>query len=48
MSKQVKIPDPLYEEAAEVADERDITIGAVIDQWHREATAWHERRSDCL
>jgi len=48
VSKQVKIPDPLYDRAKEQAEEQDISMGAVIDKWHEKAVAWETRGSDVL
>lgn len=33
MSKTVKIPDPVYDDAKEAAEAGDTTIGAVIADW---------------
>lgn len=38
MTQNVKIPDPVYELAKEEAEQRDITIGAVIDSWRWKAS----------
>jgi hypothetical protein len=48
VTQSVKLPDPVYNRAKKEAEERDITIGAVIDRWHEKAVAWDQRGSDVL
>jgi predicted HicB family RNase H-like nuclease len=33
MSKSVRVPDPVHERAAQEAEERDVSIRAVIEDW---------------
>lgn len=37
MSKPVKLPDPLHERAKAESERRDISMGAVIEDWKRDA-----------
>jgi hypothetical protein len=37
MGKPVQLPDPTYEAAQDEADERDISMGAVVESWRRDA-----------
>ena len=37
MGQPVQLPDPTYKAAKYEADERDISMGAVVESWRREA-----------
>lgn len=37
MGTTARLPDPVYERAKELAEERDSTIGEVVRLWMREA-----------
>ena len=44
MGQPVQLPDPTYKAAKYEADERDISMGAVVESWRREARG--EMQSD--
>lgn len=48
MSQAVKIPDPIYNAATREAERRDISRGAVIEDWCRKAEKYDELESQRL
>lgn len=46
MSRTVRIPDPVYADAKQEANERDISRGAVIAEWRDDAKRLDELREN--
>ena len=42
MGETVRIPDPVYQRASREAERRDISRGAVIEDWCRKAERFDE------
>lgn len=37
MSQTVRIPDPIAQDAKTEAEQRDVAVGTVIEEWRRKA-----------
>lgn len=37
MTETVRVPDPVYEQIAKEAESRDVTLGAVVEDWMEKA-----------
>lgn len=46
MSKPVKVPTPIHEDLKELADERDVPMGAVVAEWREDSKRLRELREN--
>ena len=44
MSEPVRVPDPVYQRLTEEADDRDVSKGAVVEEWMRSHYDYQELR----